>query len=335
MAAAKTLLDYAITVERESTYGTNPDTAPIIIPTAELPGFTIEPKAHRFNRLMGYRAQHEEGAWQDTNGSIPTATLTTLVTPQIAHILFPAILQKAADWTDATNLWTLYSVVSGSDFPAPVVSNEGYFYTIVKRAAEFDDNDEIFSGAVASAMTLSISPTDNDGVLFASFDFFGSAYTRESNSGVVGSVAALTNLFKHEDISLFSVGEDTLTTNLTNATFNITNGAKLVGDRVGGEVVFPKFEVSGSFSVRADANTEDLKDACESTAPDGGMLITLAFTDDTPDAAGELVIKVFAILKSWSVEIDLGEVVTFEFDGVLGDTESSEYPISIAYFYQE
>lgn len=330
MSGYKVNADYTFTIERGSAWGTAVDTAPEGLPTEEMT-MDIEANAHRLNRAWGYRGQHEDNTWQDTFGKIPTASSMVILTPEIITLLMPGILQSSADWTDTLDVYSMYTN-NYADLPSPKTSNDGYYYTLVRNSPEAGD-DEVIDSAVPSSVTLSISPDDNDGVLVGQFEFIGDTYTRgQSQSGSVTHLG-LDYMYQWGDIVSVSFGGADLTSDFVSAEINVTSGAKLVSDIPNGEVVFPKWEITGTLKVIANASTEAMKDKVLSrdVALAEPLVIAFGSSATTPALDGDLIITSHAYLTNWTSDYAEGEVIDFEFEGVFGG--AGEYPIALDYFH--
>jgi len=327
--AYKVKNDYTFTLERQSAYGTAIETAPIGLPTEDMT-FSIEPNAHRLNRAWGYRGQHEANSWNDTFGIIPTASVSVIMTPPLMEAMLPGILQVDSDWAPATNVYTMYTN-NYANLPSPKGTEDGYFYTLVRNSPDAL-NDESLIDAIPTTLTLSIGPTDNEGILSASFEYAASEYSREVTlSGTLGH-AALDNMFKWGDIVDVSYGVSGLTSDFVSAEITITNGAKLAQDLPTGEWVFPKWEVTATVKVIANANTEGLKTLVLDNDVSSADTLKIAFgtSATTPAADGDLILTCFSYLTSWASDYEEGEVIDFTFEGVFGG--AGEYPFQAKFW---
>lgn len=326
--AYKVQSDYTFTIERGSTWGTAVASSPLGIPTENM-DMKLDPTAHRLNRANGVRGQHEDNTWQDTFASIPTASFSTLVTPQVLNVIAPGMLQSSSDWEDTANVWSVYTN-NYANLPSPKSDDDGYFYTLVRNSPEALDDERVAS-MVMSSMKFSIGPTDNEGILAMDTEWIGKGYTLGVTSAGSITDMALTNSYKWGDIGIVSYDTANLTSDFISAEWNVSNGAKLVQDLPTGEVVLPRWEVTGSFQVAAGADTDTMKALCSSSDVTTAKPFVVSFGDGTVSSAGELNITCHCYLTEWSSDYAEGEVVTFNFEGVFGGV--SEYPIELEYYY--
>ena len=320
--------DFIYTYERGTTWGTKKESASTGLPTEEMK-FNIEPNKHRINRANGVRGQHENASWNDTFAVVPTASTSIILTPQIMKELMPGLLQKSVDWTATTNVYTMYTN-NYSTLPSPKASNDGYFYTLT-RNSPVAGKDEMIASAVISSAKFMVSPTDKEGVLTADLEFVGASYLRSLTSAAVITNASLDNMFKWGNLFSVKFGTSVLTSDFISAEINVSNGAKLAQDLPTGEIVFPKWEVSGSFKVIANALTEALKDKCLASNVNTSELLEIAFGATTPSAEGHLVLSSQSYLSGWNSDYAEGEVIEFQFEGVFGDV--SKYPFQAKFFH--
>lgn len=329
MPGYKVLSDYTFTMERGSVWGTKIETAPIGLPTEDMT-FTYEPEAHRLNRAWNYRGQHESNSWQDTFNKVPTASSSVIMTPELMTIILPGLLQKDSDWVATINVWDMFTN-NYADLPLPKGSDEGYFFTLVRNSPAAGD-DEIIDSAIISSMKLMVSPTDNEGVLKADIEFVGTGYATGQTAGGTITHASLAEMFNWGDITAVSFGASDLTSDFISAEINISNGAKLAQDLPSGEVVFPRWEVTGTIKIIANALTEAMKAKVLSNDVDSAEPLTITFGNAVVAANGDMNIVSHAYLTGWSSDFAEGEVIEFTFEGVFG-VNASEYPISFEFFY--
>ena len=333
MAGYKVLSDYTFTIERESAYGTAVGSTPIGLPTEEMT-FSQEPNKHRLNRAWGYRGQHEANTWQDTYGVVPTASTSVIMTPQLMTLMLPGVLQADVDWAAATSVWTMYTN-NYADLPLPKGADEGYFYTLVRNSPASADDERLVS-AIPTSLTLSIGPTDNEGILMSQWEFVASQYDREVDAGGTISHAQLTDMYKWGEICTVSgvtFGSVDLTSDFVSAEISITNGAKLVNDIPDGEFVFPKWEVTATVTVIANANTEGIKTKVLDRDVNLAEPLKICFgtSATTPAAEGDLILTMHAYATEWSSDYAEGEVITFTFEGVFGG--AGEYPFQAKFYH--
>lgn len=331
MAGYKVLSDYTFTIEKETSYGVPVASAPIGLPTESME-FNIESNKHRLNRAWGYRGQHEANSWNDTFGVVPSATVNFIMTPQLMTLVLPGILQKSTSWTPAANVYTMYTN-NYADLPLIKGSNEGYFYTLVRNSPKALDDERITS-AVPSTLKLSVGPTDNEGILMGEWEFLGSEYDRGLTVSGTVSHAALTDMYKWGELNAVTYSGYTLTSDFVSMELNVTNGLKKVSDLPDGEFVMPKWEVTGTLKVIANANTEAMKTLVLNTDVSQGAELKIAFgtSSTTPAANGDLILTSFCYLTGWSSDYAEGEVIDFTFEGVFGGG-ANEYPLQAKFYY--
>lgn len=326
MSAIRVLQDYTFTAERETTYGQEKDTAPTGLPTENLE-FTLEPNKHRLNRAWGFRGNHAANSWNDTFNVIPSAQSKILLTPQVLYLLLPGLLQSKTDWTPVADVFTM-KANNYMQLPGIKSSNEGYFFELARRFQ--DGTGELMKGAVVSSLKLSISPTDDEGILSGDFQFIGSSIDRNFTANGAVTHAPLTNMFRWGNLSEVSYNGQALLSDFISAEINITNGAKFAQDLTSSEIVFPKWEVTGTLKVVANAYTEGMKNDCLLKDVNLASPIRIAFGNSNPGAAGDLLITINAYLTGFKPDFTEGEVIEFSFEGVFTNSAS---PIEFKFFY--
>ena len=319
--------DYFFTVERGTTWGIQKEATAYALPTEDMT-FNIEPNAHRLNRANGVRGQHEDATWQDTWGVVPTASTSVICTPLLMKEVLPGLLQKGTDWVAASNVYTM-NCNNYADLPSPKADNDGYFFTLTRNSPEAGSDEEIASAIISSAK-FTVSPTDKEGVLTADLEFVGTGNLRGQTSSAVVTPMSLDTMFKWGDLASVMFGSVDLTSDFISAEINVSNGAKLAQDLPTGEVVFPKWEVSGTIKVIANANTEALKDKCLSRDPNQSETLAIAFGNAVPAANGDLVLSSDCYLTKFSSDFTEGEVIEFSFEGVFGDSKN---PFTAEFYY--
>jgi len=325
MSAIKTQRDFQFTFEKQSTWDTAIDSAPIMILTEDMP-INIEPNNHNVRIARGIRGDHEKDNWNDLVGSIPTATVTSYITPTLLSGLLPAMMQKTSPtWSGVANIWNVYTVDSCSNWPNPAQDGDGYFYTLARRSCVSNGSVRI-KNAVPTNYTFTISETDNEGALYLSSEWIGQGY--QSGQSLTGTVRSTTisGAYSFANIGAVSWGAYDLTDAFVSAEISITNGARYVRDLPSGPIVFNGWEVTGNFVVASTSNTETMKGLCQSASAEDARTLTISFGDGTVNSAGELNITVFSYLNSFTEDFSEGETITFNFRGVFGTTASNEYP---------
>jgi hypothetical protein len=204
--------------------------------------------------------------------------------------------------------------------PSPKSGNQGYFYTLVKNSPQSGD-DEIIASAIPSSVKLAVSPTDNEGVLKADIEFVGTGYEKGVTSGGIVKHADLANMYRWGSISAVKFGTANLTPDFISAEINITHGAKLAQDLPTGEVVFPKWEVTGTVKVIASPLSETMKSIVLSRDVNNAEELVIAFGSETPTAEGHLVLSSMCYLTEWKSDYTEGEVIEFQFEGVFTNSK--------------
>lgn len=330
MAAIKTQKDFQFTFEKQSTWSTAIDSAPILLLTDDMP-INIEPNNHNVNIARGIRGPHEKDNWNDLVGSIPTASLTTFMTPTLMSGLMPALCQNTSTWSGTASVWDIYAVDTCTDWPNPADDGDGYFYTLTRRACQSASSVRI-KNAVPTNYTFSISETDNEGALYLSSDWIGQGYqSAQSPAGTITDVT-ISGAYSFANIGAVSWGAYDLTDAFVSAEISASSGAKYVRDLPTGPLVFNGWEVTGSFVVAATANTETMKGLCQSASAQDGRTFVISFGDGTVSSVGELNLSVFCYLDSFTEDFSEGETITFNFRGVFGGG-ANEYPIRTQFYY--
>lgn len=333
--AYKVATDYTFTAERETgNYGVEIDTAPIGLITEDLV-LSQDADIHDIPRAWGYRADHESTHWQDTFSSIPTAQSKMVLTQEIFRDIVPGLLQANSDYTAASNIWKMFTGNYG-DLPSPKTTNDGYYYDLVRNSPVASDDEKIL-GAIMDSATISISPTDDEGVLMLDSNWIGKTYERGATQSGTVSHASLANMYKWGNIATvsgISYGSADLTSDFIDAQITISSGAKKISDIPDGEIVFPKWEVEATVKVIANSETEGIKSKVLSKAVDTAEKLTIAFGTSaiTPAADADLILTMHAYPTSYSSDFTEGEIITFVFKGVFGDTSAEEYPLHAEFF---
>lgn len=331
MSAIKTQKDFQFTFEKQATWSTAIDTAPIMILTDDMP-INIEPNNHNVNVARGIRGAHEKDNWNDLVGSIPTASMTSFITPTLLSGLLPAMMQNTTSWSGVASVWSVYSVDTCTNWPNPKDDGTGYFYTLTRRGCATGTSVRV-KNAVPTNYTFSISESDNEGALYLSSEWIGQGYqTAQTSAGTVRSMT-ISGAYSYANIGAVSWGAYDLLSTFVSAEISITNGARYVRDLPTGPIVFNGWEVTGSFTVAAGSNTDTMKTLCQSASAEDARHLTISFGDGTVNAAGDLNITVFCYLNSFTEDFSEGETVTFNFRGVFGTTASNEYPARFQFYY--
>jgi len=331
MPAIKTQNFFQYTFEKQSAWDTTIDTAPKLLLTEEEMPINIEPNHHNPKIKRGVNGEHEKDAWNDLVGVIPTATVTSYITPQIMSGILPAICQRTPSWSGIANVWSIFTNGDCTYTPNPKNDGTGYFYTLTRRYCTASNSVRI-NNAIPTNMTFTISETDNEGALYMTSDWIGQNYaSAQSPTGTVVD-STFSGVYSFANIGAVSFGAYDLTDALVSAEISLSNGAKYIKDLPTGPVVFNGWEVTGNFVVTSTANTETMKSLCQSDVASNAKTFTISFGDGTVSSAGEMNLTVFCYLTGFTPDFSDGESITFNFVGKFGDTASNEYPFR-AQFY--
>lgn len=326
MAVTQVTKDFLFTFERETAFGTSVNTAPIDLPTDDLQ-ITIEPTLHTVPRSLGVRGVQDSAHWQDTTAGIVKATAKYPVTSSLMTTLVAGMFQKSADWAAAANIWTIYTP-NYSDLPS-LAANAGYYYTLTRRAQQTATSVKATS-AFMTSLKLSLHPTNNEGLLFAESEWMGKAFTQQlanPSSTITATSLAAASLYKWSTLGAVSwdaLGTPVvLTTDFIDFEVSIAHGAKFALGVASGDVAFPEWVVSGSFTVAANSNTEQLKADVNSKLISTSKVLRLAWGDGTVSSASELNLDVNAYLTSFEPDFSEGEKIKFGFTGMFAGTITS------------
>ena len=331
MSAIKVQNFFQFTFEKQSTWDTAIDSAPKLLLTEEDMPIDITPKHHAPAIKRGQNGPSEKDAWNDLVGVIPTATVTSYITPALLSGLLPAICQRTPTWSGVANVWDIYTNGDCAYTPNPKDDGTGYFYTLTRRYCTASNSVRI-KNAIPTNMTFTIHETDNEGALYMTSDWIGQGYqSAQSPTGTVVD-ATISGAYSYANIGAVSFGAYDLTDVLQSAEISLSNGAKYVRDLPTGPVAFTGWEVTGSFVVGATANTDAMKSLCQSDVAQNAKAFVISFGDGTVSSAGELNLTVFCYLTDFQEDFTDGESITFNFVGKFGDTASNEYPFR-AQFY--
>ena len=189
---------------------------------------------------------------------------------------------------------------------------------------------------VARSLSLSLHPTENAGVLTCTgMEMIGSAMVRGAATiaSITDTAISGTNdLYKWSGLAAtngFAYDSVDLTTMFHSININLSYGTKFFHDLPSREVMFPKFEVSGDFTLGKGVNSsliETMKGYVVSSAAATARPLQLTWGDGTISSAGEMNIKCFTKLTKWESSYEDGEQCKFSFVGEYGVAASSEYP---------
>lgn len=331
MASVQTQKDFQFTFEKQAAWDTQLDSTPTLMLTEDM-SFSIEPNNHNIPIARGIRGSHESDNWNDLTGVIPTATATVYMTPTMMQNLLPALCQYSGVWAAAANIYDIYAHDTCADFPNPKADDDGYYYTLTRRACQASKSSYL-KNAVPTNFTFKISNTDNDQILVCDTEWIGQGYTRATSPTGTVTTTTLSGLhYTFGNIGVVSWGAYDLTSDFKSAEISATNGAAYVDDLPTGPVAFNGWEVTGNFVVAAGSNTEAMKALCESDDADNAVTFTIAFGDGTVSSAGEANITVFGYLNSFEENFESGETITFNFRGVFGASPATENPLRVQFY---
>jgi hypothetical protein len=328
VAGVEVLRDFRFTIERQTTWGTVVDSAPIGLPTDEM-FVKLDSGNHVIPMATGTPWDVEAHSFNDSSIMIPKVTFKVPATPQLLTLFMPAILQKSADYTAASDVWTYIPQLVASR-PLMRGSNQGYFYTLTARSANANKSIRMHD-AVCTSLKRMIHPTNDDKVCYLELEFIGRGYTIAANPSGTVTDASLATLYKWIDLDAFTINGSAMITDFVSLETTISYGAKFRNDVPTGEIVFPKLETSGQFVVASNSNTDTLKGLCKTNAVSNAIPMLLQWGDGTVGSAGEWNTEEYIQLLDHESDRAEGENITFQFRGNGGG--SGEYPFKSVHHY--
>jgi len=332
MAGIRNRADFRYTIERQTTWGTPVDTAPIGLPCADL-SITLEGDEHKIDVDRGIRVDHEDDTFIDTASMVPVARCSMPITSGMLKVLLPGLLQKTTDWTAAANVWDLFPTVPAS-IPLMRTSNQGYFYTLTKRSPTASLSERI-TNAVLRRLKLSLSAKENKGVLWGDLEFVGTTFSDTANPSGSITQDPLGSTVRYGWGDLASVlydGGASILTDFVSFELDMTWNAELAGDTGRGEMLFPRFEANCTLVAGQNAVTQACKAYSRSQAVSTGRPLVLRWGDGTVSTAGEMDLTVFTQVKSFDdTDRSKGETHKIEFMAKQGGG-ATEYPVRFQYF---
>lgn len=328
----KVLKDFILSAEKETTFGTPVDSTSIALPTDDMQ-FDPQFSNHQIARARGVRGDHEGDAFNDSDLSIPTASFTAPVTSNQFVVLLPGVLQSASAWSPTTNVYDMFTVAGSESLPTPKADNSGYFYTLFRNSSDATLDDERLTSAIPTSLKLSLDPNENDGLLTAQWDFIAKAYSRGiTGSGTVTQESlASTLIYKYSGLTTISAwGQSPALKDIAGFEINVTNNGKFLLNNPNSEVVFPMFDVSGTLKLVGGAAAEAIKALCASSAVSTGADLSFTWGDGTVSSAGEMILTVFGLPLSYTMDYSDGEICSIAFKGMFGG--ESEYPFEANFF---
>jgi hypothetical protein len=137
-------------------------------------------------------------------------------------------------------------------------------------------------------------------------------------------------MYKWGDLSAVTYNSQAMLSDFISCELNISNGAKFAQDLATSEIVLPKWEVTGTLKVVANAQTEAMKTACLLKDVNAAVPIKFVFGNLANTAEGDLTISVNAYLTGYKSDYNEGETIDFTFEGVFGNSVS---PVEFKYFH--
>lgn len=320
--------DWQFSVEKQAAWDTaETGGSPIGLPLEDMP-IKLPPGNMTIPHSSGTRSLSEISMYNDSSGVIATATMPVMpVTPQTLTALLPGILQKNEAWEESTDEWTMYPV-EVADLPLMRDSDEGYFYTLVRKHPTDAATAERIINAIPTAMKLVVHPTDDNGVLvFKPIEWIGQGYTNSVDIDDTIVQQSLVTLYKWTAIGKFAVDANDMTNDFFSAEIDISYGGKYQGDTINGDGVFPEFTCGGTFTVAKNGNTESMKDLCHTDVVSNAIAIQLDFGDSTVSSLGELNITMYAYLRDYEAAYEDGEQITFTFEGCLASADQDAFRV--------
>jgi len=319
-----TLKDYVFTLETGSAWGTAKDVIPTSIITDQEVTFNLEPTKHRFERLRGIRTLHEAESWNESSSAVPTVTTNNiLLTATTIRNYLNAAFPISGAWTAVSSNYNFYPQ-SGSYLPL-YKSNQGYFHTITRRSPTSNDSLRVAS-AIPKSMKLKIDPIANDSCLMADIEWLACNLQDGVNPTASVFYNSIPDVYTYSNISLVEFDSTDITADFISAEINYTNNAKFVSDLPDKEIVFPKFEVNGTFKVVASADADVWRQEVFTQGISSAKLLTIDF--DISTQSSDLRLQVNCMLTDCKTDLTEGEVLEFSFEGVAGAT-AGVYPIKI------
>ena len=333
MATPTVKYDYTLTIERATTWGTAIQGVPLGLPTDEMK-MGQEATAHYFPRAQGVRGQLESTTFQNTSNSFPTASFSCPASPAVLKNVLPYLFQKSTSWSPTANVYTMFTY-NCSGLPS-ISDNEGYFATMCRRNDCDSANSERIAGAVMKSLKFTLARDANEQALYMETEWIGKNYTRGVTLASGVTHISISGHYDFDSVDSFTYGSYDLTSALVSYEINCTPGTKFIRDIPTQNVVFPMWEVEGSFQVAKTSNTNTMKDEVLSRDVDSARILTLFWGTGSVDAADELQIDSNAYLTSFESDYEEGEVITFGFKGVMGTNGGSiaggEHPMKVTFY---
>lgn len=339
MAPIRVESDFVITIEKQATWNTAVDSAPIGLPSADLI-ITMEADKHIIPRDRGVRYAHEADSFHDTSATFPTSKLSFPVTSNILKNVLGGLLQSNPAWSPTTNVYDMYPVAS-SAIPlmgataASSLSSEGYFYTLTKKSPTASLTERI-TNAVPRSMSLSLHPTDNYGVLWCDMEFVGTTYTATANPSGSVTQEALTStlIYPWGGLDYVTYDGTSLFSDFVSFNLDMTWNAQLASGNPRGYMIFPKFEATATVTAGQNAALATAKGYLRSQAVSTGRPLVLTWGDGSsdPNAAGEMIITCFGRVDSFDDNDRAeGEVMTMGLACEQG-AGGTEYPVRFQFY---
>jgi len=331
MSGYKILKDYLFCMQSGSVWGTamaqTSGTKAII--TDQETVFNLESTKHRFERLRGLRMLHEGESWNETGSAVPTITMNNVMMDINIDDYLNSLFPQSGSWLAVSNIKTWYPQ-QATMLPL-YKSNQGTFYTILRKSPDSNDSTVIASAIVKSAK-FKIHPVDNDAVLMADFEFLGNNLQEDVDYTGNIRINDTNQLYTYAGtygVNAVLYNSSSVTTDFISAEINIDNGAKYVSDLPNKEIALTEFTVNGNISLAASSTTDTMKQDCMNSAISTGKMLQLDFGAGSLGTSGDLRFLIFCKLNNYSTDLTEGEILTFDFEGIAGVTGSYEYPCVI------
>lgn len=332
MAGIRQEGDFRCTIERQATWGTPIDTAPIGLNTEDLQ-ITMEGDRHIIPVDRGVRFNHESDRFIDTASSIPVAKFSAPITTSMLKNVLPGLLQNVTNWTFGSSSAVDLFPQSPANLPLPRAitgTSLGYAYTITRRSPTSGESERI-SDCICRSLKLSLHPTNNDGLLWGEWEFIGTTYSHAiTPSGTITQdPLGATVRYGWGGLTTGTAYNATaMQTDFQSFEASLSFGAKFAGDTPRGEVLFPRFEGSVTITIGQNTTIGDAAEAASrSQAVDTGVPVVISWSTGAITAIGELDITFFGNVEKFDdTDRKEGETQVITLALEQGGT-ATEYPV--------
>lgn len=341
MAGIRQESDFRCTIVRQTAWGT-PVTSTIVGLNTEDMQIMLEGDRHIVGVDRGIRVNHEDDRFVDTASSIPTVKFSCPITSGMLKTVLPGLLQTGTtDWAPTSSVYTMYPTTPDL-LPAPragASAPDGYFFTIERQSPTAGITERI-SDCICKSLKLSLHPTNNGGLLWGEWEFFGTTFTKTATAGTGITQDSLAATLRYTWGNLTSVkldGGATLLSDFQSFETSLTYGAKLAGDTPRGEVLFPRFEgtLNTAFGQQPIGTTiiYDLQADMRSQAISTGKALAFHWGDGTPSSVGELSLTFFGSVEKFDdSDRKEGEVHNVTFTLEQGSSVSAEPAVKFVFY---